>query len=96
MGAQNKRKKLPKILDAELTEDGMIVIEMNVAFPMGNSKKIILPPETLLALGETYASMPAAADTDYPGVPVIQERDVFQDEGEDPDTGEEEDEKDED
>lgn len=87
MGAKDKRQKLPKIVDAELTEDGMLLIEMNIAFKMGNSKKILLPPETLLALGETYASMPPATDTDYPGIPILEETDIF-DEDEDPDQGE--------
>ena len=77
MGAKNKRKKPPSIVDAEITDDGMLVIELNQAIPLGNSKKIILPADTLMGLAEEYASMPPAADTEYPGVPVLEYWDVF-------------------
>lgn len=92
MGAKDKRKKPPTIVDAEITDDGCIIITMNQAFKMGNSKKIMLPPETLFSLGEEYASMPPASETDYPGVPVIEEADVFSEAAEDEAQGEEEDE----
>lgn len=87
MGSANKRKKPPLIVDAEITEDGMLVVELNVALPLGNSKKIILPADTLVGLAEEHASIPPAADTDYPGVPVLAYEDVFKDD-EEPDTGE--------
>lgn len=87
MGSSNKRHKVPKIVDAEVLEDGMICIEMNLALPLGNSKKILLPAETLYALAEEHASIPPAADTDFPGVPVLAYEDVFSDD-EEPDTGE--------
>lgn len=87
MGAKNKRQKPIKILDAEITADGCVIVELNVALKMGNSKKLMLPPETVFALGEECASMPPAADTDYPGVPVVEETDIWEDE---PDGAEEE------
>lgn len=88
MGAKDKRKKPPQIVDAEILGDGAILIEMNIAFPLGNSKKIILPADTLAGLIEEHASMPPASDTDFPGVPILEYWDVFEDpeDTEDPDS----------
>ena len=90
MAKEEKRRKELRVVDAEITDDGCIIIEMNDKFKMGNSKKILFPPETIFALGEEYASMPPAKDTDYPGVPVVEEEDVFSDDDGKPDQGEEE------
>lgn len=90
MGAKDKRKKDPIVKDAEITADGLLIVTMNVKFKMGNTDKIILPPETIYALGEEYGSMPPASETDYPGTPVVEVESVFADEGEEPDEGDEE------
>lgn len=96
MGSKGKRKKELKVKNAEITEDGCLIIEMNDKFKMGNTNKILFPPETIFSLGEEYASMPPPNTTDYPGIPVVEEEDVFSDDEEEPDQGEEEEGTDED
>jgi hypothetical protein len=72
-----------KILDAEITEDGCIKVSFNSAgkvYP--HTADAIFTPEALLSLIEEYGDIPPAGDTDYPGVPIVDEDMIFDGDGE--------------
>lgn len=70
--------KAPKIKDAEITEDGCLVITFNAASKVyPHTPKAIFTPDVLLGLVEEYAEIPPAQETDYPGIPIVTEEAVF-------------------
>lgn len=74
-----------KVKDAEVTEDGLIMIEFNESLnPAFISKKAVFAPEVLMALAMRYGVIPPKEETDYPGLPFVG--------GENVDLGDEEDE----
>lgn len=76
-------KRPPKVADAEITEDGSIVVKFNGKLrPYPHTDTAIFTPELLLALVEEYSEIPPAGDTDYPGVPIVDHDGVFEGDGE--------------
>ena len=61
-----------KVKDAEITEDGLIVLEFNESLnPTFNSKKVLFAPEVLIALAMKYGVIPPREETDFPGIPFV-------------------------
>jgi len=84
-----------KVKDAEVTEDGLIMIEFNESLnPAFISKKAVFAPEVLMALVMKYGVIPPKEETDYPGLPFVGGESVDlggdEDEDEDLDLGTEE------
>jgi hypothetical protein len=69
----------PKITDAEITEDGAILIKFD-RFPMKSKKKVLFYPEALFALAQEYAEI--ETDGDFAGYPAVYEEAIFPDEEE--------------
>lgn len=66
--------KSPRVVDAEITEDGYIVIEFNSASKVyPHTSKAVFSPEVLIWLVEKYGEIPPAEDTEYPGLPMVDE-----------------------
>ncbi|HYF57172.1 MAG TPA: hypothetical protein VEA41_23180, partial [Salinarimonas sp.] len=62
--AEPKHDRKPlKVMDAEITEDGCIVVTFNAKFgPFHHTKKALFMPEALHALVEEYGVIPPADD----------------------------------
>ncbi|MGI0149205.1 MAG: hypothetical protein ACREDF_06710 [Thermoplasmata archaeon] len=73
-----KRKKLPKIVDAAITEDGCLLVELNLKV-YSHTSKALFTPEAILALIEEYAEIPPKEFNDFPGVPVVDAEFIFDD-----------------
>jgi hypothetical protein len=80
-----------KVKDAEVTEDGLIMIEFNESLnPAFISKKAVFAPEVLMALAMKYGVIPPKEETDYPGLPFVGGENIHlgdDDEDEDLDAG---------
>ena len=84
MPKERKLTKEPKVMGAEITDDGCIIIEFNTKlYP--HTAKCIFPPEVLLGLAEDYGSIPPKDDTDFPGVPIVTEEAMLEEDGEEED-----------
>jgi hypothetical protein len=83
------RDKELKITDAEITEDGSIVVTFN-AKTGAVEKRAVFTPEALFALVKEYGDIPPKESTDYPGVPMVTEEVIFDHEGADSEKSEEE------
>jgi hypothetical protein len=70
---------LPKITDAEITEDGAILIKFD-RFPIKAKKRVLFYPEALFALAEEYAEI--ETEGDFAGYPAVYEEAIFPDEDE--------------
>lgn len=74
-------EKPAKIQNAEITDDGCIIIEFNKkmkANPM--TKKAVFDPDILYAMTAT-ADIPNPEDTDFPGLPLIDDEWAAKEEG---------------
>lgn len=61
-----------KVKDAEITEDGLIVITFNEDLnPTFSTKTAVFAPESLIALAMKYGVIPPREETDYPGIPFV-------------------------
>ncbi len=80
-------EKLPKIVDATILSDGVIQIDMNVKMAPFTTKSCLLTPEALLSLVREYGAIPPAAETEIPGIPILEEEAIFEDEDEVEETG---------
>lgn len=61
-----------KVKDAEITEDGLIIIEFNEKLtPSFVTNKAVFAPEVLIALAIRYGEIPPREETDYPGIPLV-------------------------
>jgi hypothetical protein len=85
-------EKEPKILDAEIIDDGIIVELNKKLYP--HTSKVILTSELVMALAEEYGEIPDEKDTDFPGIPIVDEEDVFDSAPVGPEDEEEEEEED--
>jgi hypothetical protein len=70
---------IPKITDAEITEDGAILIKFD-RFPMKAKKKVLFYPEALFAIAQEYAEI--ETEGDFAGYPAVYEEAIFPDEEE--------------
>jgi len=76
VGASNKRVKPPKVNDAEITEDGCLIVDMNCkVYP--HTSQAVFTPELVLRLIQEYGDIPPSDYNDYPGVPIVTEESVF-------------------
>jgi hypothetical protein len=74
-------EKPPKVKDAEITEDGCIVIDLGVKlYP--HTTKVLFTPDVLLALAKDYGDIPPQDSNDFPGIPVVDVDGVYDDEEE--------------
>jgi hypothetical protein len=65
-----KEEKEPKVKDAEITEDGCIVIDLGVKlYP--HTTKVLFTPDVLLRLAKDYGDIPPQDSNDFPGIPVV-------------------------
>lgn len=69
----------PKITDAEITEDGAIIIKFD-RFPVKSKKKVLFYPEALFAIAQEYAE--TETEGDFSGYPAVYEDAIFPDEEE--------------
>ncbi len=78
-GKGRDREKQPKVTGAEITDDGCIIVEFNYKlYP--HTSKAIFEPEALLALAQEHGEIPKASETDFPGIPLVTEASVFDEE----------------
>jgi hypothetical protein len=79
-----------KVKDAEIGEDGCIMIEFNETLnPAFISKKAVFAPEVLIALAIKYGVIPPREETDYPGLPFVGGENVHLEDDEDEDVEDE-------
>lgn len=71
-----QREKVLKVTDAEITEDGSIVVTFNEKTG-AVEKRAVFTPESLFALVKEYGDIPPKENTDYPGVPMVTEEAIF-------------------
>ncbi len=76
-------EKDPKINDAEITEDGHLLVTFNQACGFPSTRRILLEAEALFAIGEEYGNLMPEGYNDFPGVPVVSHDSVFEDDGDD-------------
>jgi hypothetical protein len=81
--------KRPTIVDAEVTDDGQIIVEFNRAFRT-DSRKCVFTAEALIALAEDHSRFPDPSETDFPEIPIVDEQDIFESDGDDGEADEEE------
>lgn len=80
MGAK-KDEKPAKVKDAEITDDGCIVIDLGVKlYP--HTTKVLFTPDVLLELAKDYGEIPPSDFNDFPGVPVVDFEAVYEDDEE--------------
>ena len=71
-----KEPKEPKVLDATITSDGCVIVQMNQKiYP--HTKDILFTPQVLIDLAETYGIIMPRDNNDFPGVPVVDSDAVF-------------------
>ena len=77
--------KPPKVMDAEISADGLLMVQFNQQVKPFTGKKAVFTPEALLRIIEEYGEIPDSEDLedkDYAGMPHVDEADVFDDEKE--------------
>jgi len=81
--------KLIKVRDAEITEDGCLVVEFNIRIEgFLHTKRAVLTPELLYACA-MEGEIPPKEETEYPGIPHVDLENVF-DVDDDDDEGDDE------
>lgn len=68
-----------KVIDATISGDGSIEIEFNHAVPGFPLRSCVFTPEVLHRLAAQYGEIPPDAATEFPGVPMVEEDDLFED-----------------
>ena len=78
MGSSQKRKKPLQVNEVEILDDGSVMITMNAKlYP--NEPRIIFTAEALWEIAKEWAEIPRPDETDMPGIPLVDEGDVFED-----------------
>lgn len=72
--------KNPKVQDAEITEDGALVVKFNRSVLYPQTKQVIFTPEALHAIAEDYGVMPEPDENDFPGIPIVTEEAIYEEE----------------
>jgi hypothetical protein len=70
---------LPRVTDAEITEDGALVVKFD-RYVVKGKKKAVFMPEALFALVEEYGEI--ETEGDFAGLPCVSEESVFDEEEE--------------
>jgi hypothetical protein len=80
--------KPPVVRNVEITEDGCIIVEFDrkLAPAFFHTTKAIFEPEALFGLVQDFGMIPTAAETDFPGLPIVTEEAMMEDEDEEEDT----------
>jgi hypothetical protein len=83
--AEKERKpwpKPPEVKNAEITDDGAIIVEFNMKlYP--HTSRCIFTPELLYGLAEECGNIPPKEETDFPGIPIVTEEDLEPEDEED-------------
>jgi hypothetical protein len=87
--------KRPTIVEAEITDDGQIIVEFNKAFRT-DTRRCTFTADALIALAEEHSRFADSSETDFPEIPIVDVEDLFEvedddDDDDDGDAGEEED-----
>lgn len=70
-----KDEKPPVVRNAEITDDGCLIVEFDRKLTPGfhHTTKAIFEPEVLFGLTQDFGMIPPAAETDFPGLPIVTE-----------------------
>lgn len=71
---------LPRVTDAEITEDGALVVKFD-RYVVKGKKRAVFMPEALFALVEEYGEI--ETEGDFAGLPHVSEESIFDEEEED-------------
>lgn len=78
MPRDRKLTKLPEVRNAEITDDGCLIVEFNIKlYP--HTAKCVFTPEVLYGLAEDFGSIPPKEETDFPGIPIVTEDAMMED-----------------
>lgn len=65
-----------KVINAEITDDGALIVEFNQAVAFPSTRKIIFMPDALELVADECAEIPPRESNDFPGVPVVRAEDI--------------------
>jgi hypothetical protein len=78
--SEEEEDDLPRVTDAEITEDGALVVKFD-RYVVKGKKKALFMPEALFALVEEYGE--TETEGDFAGLPCVSEESIFdEDDGE--------------
>jgi hypothetical protein len=81
MPKERKLTKPPEVRNAEITDDGCLIVEFNIKlYP--HTAKCVFTPEVLYGLAEDFGSIPPKEETDFPGIPIVTEESMMEEDGE--------------
>lgn len=63
--------KAPRVKDCTITADGCIIVEFNRDFGYPGITRALFLPDTLHLLAGAFADMPDPEETEFPGVPQV-------------------------
>jgi hypothetical protein len=75
------------VADAEITDDGAIIIQFNQAFKP-NMRRCVFTPEALFEIARDCSFWPGDDMTDFKGIPMVTEDSLYDDEEGEEDEGE--------
>ena len=69
------------VADAEITDDGAIIIQFNQAFKT-NMRRCVFTPEALFEIARDCSFWPGDDMTDFKGIPMVTEDSLYEDDEE--------------
>ena len=79
--SQDEEDDLPRVTDAEITEDGCVVLKFD-RYVVKGKKKALIMGEALFALVQEYGEI--ETEGDFAGLPCVTEEAIFDEDEEEP------------